>query len=57
MDQANTVDERVARSPVPWVLLALWLAWLIGMIAISSPEFGKARRNSGASAVQEPHRR
>ena len=47
---SNTEPARVPettwmRRALPWIMLALWFLWLLAMVAMSYPYWGKSKRD------------
>jgi len=50
-------EARVARSPVPWVLLALWIAWLLALALMAVAESGTRRAAAATDEKKSQGRR
>ena len=44
-ETATTVPQRKPNGIAPWIILALWFAWLAALVAMSFPEWGKSKRD------------
>lgn len=42
IDEPENNTER-KKSPVLWIVLALWFAWLLALVVLSYPEWGKSK--------------
>ncbi|MEI6234108.1 MAG: hypothetical protein WCT04_13720 [Planctomycetota bacterium] len=42
---STTASEPKPTGATPWIVLALWVAWLAALVAMSFPEWGKSKRN------------
>lgn len=42
---ATKASERKPYGVAPWIILALWFAWLAALVAMSFPEWGKSKRD------------
>lgn len=43
--QPAAIGEKKPVSNTPWIILALWVAWLAALMVMSFPEWGKSKRD------------
>ncbi len=55
-ETAGAAPQRKPNGIAPWIILALWFAWLAALVAMSFPEWGKSKRDllDGKDRVVQP---
>jgi hypothetical protein len=51
---APTSKSKPPLGPLPWIVLALWIAWLAALVVMSRGEWGKAKPAHAPAETTEP---